>query len=261
MAAYLNERASPMDELNSDEITPVGLGNPRATADESGGEGVRARLLSAALREFASSGFRSASIREITGAAGVSPGNVGHLFGSKLALFEAVLRSFLDPLRERKLDSLAALETYADNPTGLQLFDASMSPTVELFLGPDGPLKAQLLTHSTVEHEIFWPAFEAHHRTLFEAYEPAFRRAFSHLEYEEARYRWANASRLFIQALTPGFQNVDDPKPATLAEVAQARRLAALILSAAPMKELELPKAPWERSSRTLGLQQSRKVR
>ena len=60
----------------------------------------RARLIEAALGLFAERGYDGTSIRAITQAAGANLGAVTYHFGSKAALFEAVLSAVITPLRE-----------------------------------------------------------------------------------------------------------------------------------------------------------------
>ncbi len=59
------------------------------------------RILDVARTLFARNGFEGTSIRDVTGRAGVNLGAVTYHFGSKQALYEAVLRSFLIPMRAR----------------------------------------------------------------------------------------------------------------------------------------------------------------
>jgi AcrR family transcriptional regulator len=60
----------------------------------------RERILTVARSLFAQKGFEGTSIREVTGEAGVNLGAVTYHFGSKQALYEACIRSFIDPLKE-----------------------------------------------------------------------------------------------------------------------------------------------------------------
>lgn len=68
----------------------------------------RLRILESARNLFSQKGFEGASIRDITGAAQVNLGAVTYHFGSKQALYEAVIRSFIDPMRVRFDRAVAA---------------------------------------------------------------------------------------------------------------------------------------------------------
>lgn len=74
---------------------------PQVLKDE-----VQERIARAALEVFASEGFESATMAAIARRAGISTGNIYRYFGSKQALFEAVVTpdlvaAFLDGLRQR----------------------------------------------------------------------------------------------------------------------------------------------------------------
>lgn len=77
-------------------------------------ERTRQRLLDAALDAFAARGYDGASIREITGAAGVGHNLVRHYFGSKDDLWRAALRHAFAPTAERLVGLLeSGLDTGA----------------------------------------------------------------------------------------------------------------------------------------------------
>ena len=76
---------------------------PGADADRT-----RAAILDAALAAFADRGFDGASIREITGAAGVGHNLVRHYFGSKEDLWRATVHHALDPSAARLSAVLSA---------------------------------------------------------------------------------------------------------------------------------------------------------
>ena len=69
---------------------------------DRGGD-TRTALLEAARSLFARGGFDGTSVRAITGAAGTNLGAVTYHFGSKRALYEAVLAGELEPIRDAVL--------------------------------------------------------------------------------------------------------------------------------------------------------------
>lgn len=75
--------------------------------DDTGGDDTARALLAAARRLFSERGYDGASIRAITSAAGVNLGAVTYHFGSKEALYHAVLDETVSPLRDRVDQALA----------------------------------------------------------------------------------------------------------------------------------------------------------
>jgi len=69
--------------------------SPPTVAARSDGAQARERLLYAALRLFAASGFERTSVREIAQAAGANVSAVGYYFGDKAGLYRA---AFFEPL-------------------------------------------------------------------------------------------------------------------------------------------------------------------
>ncbi len=65
------------------------------------GAATRAALVEAARRVFARAGFDGASVRRITGEAGVNLGAITYHFGSKRGLYDAVLEECVRPLVAR----------------------------------------------------------------------------------------------------------------------------------------------------------------
>jgi AcrR family transcriptional regulator len=74
---------------------------PRTRARTADSPGTPESILGAARQLFARRGFDGASIRAITKGAGANLGAVTYHFGSKQALYEAVLDRVLSPLAER----------------------------------------------------------------------------------------------------------------------------------------------------------------
>lgn len=119
--------------------------------------GTRDRLLGAARRVFALEGYAGASIRRITGEAGVNLGAVTYHFGSKEGLYHAVLEEVLTPLRDRVLEVCggggstrdriggvvrAVFEHLWDNPdqprfmVGIRVGERSFPPVIMEIIGP-----------------------------------------------------------------------------------------------------------------------------
>jgi TetR/AcrR family transcriptional regulator len=76
----------------------------------------RARLIEAALHEFAAVGFEAASTRAIATAAGMHQPQINYYFGSKLGLWKAAMESLFAELDEslRELPSTPAHEALAE---------------------------------------------------------------------------------------------------------------------------------------------------
>lgn len=78
-----------------------------ASAPPDRGADTRARIVAAALGEFADRGFEGASTREISAAAGVNQGLITYHFASKESLWRAAVDAMFEEL-DRELASLAA---------------------------------------------------------------------------------------------------------------------------------------------------------
>jgi AcrR family transcriptional regulator len=72
--------------------------------------GTRNRLLRVARRTFAEKGFAAASVRHITAAADANLGAITYHFGSKQALYEAVLEDVFGAIRQGVAAAVAATE-------------------------------------------------------------------------------------------------------------------------------------------------------
>ena len=152
-----------------------------------------ARLLDAAEHLFAELGYRGASLRAITAAAGADLGSVRYHFGSKAALFTAVLRRRLGPTTERRLEALDALEAEAgERPCELEdLLEAFTTPAFELLTHPEhGRDWGRLVARARVEPEPFLAAVADDFPVMLERYLTAVCRALPGLEAREVHYRW-----------------------------------------------------------------------
>jgi AcrR family transcriptional regulator len=110
------------------------------------------RILAAAETLFAQRGFDGASLRQLTGIAGVNLAAVNYHFGSKEKLVEQVFRRRLDALNARRL---AALVKVAEQPgTRLEdVLDAFIRPALELSHDDNGALFMRVLARAFAEHD------------------------------------------------------------------------------------------------------------
>jgi AcrR family transcriptional regulator len=90
----------------------------------------RIRILDAAERVFADTGFAAASLRRIIAAAGVNLAAVHYYFGSKEGLITAVFDRRIGPLNAERLALLDQLEAEG-HPQGIKIEDL-----VEVLVGP-----------------------------------------------------------------------------------------------------------------------------
>lgn len=100
----------------------------------------RERLLDAALEVFADKGIDGASVKDVTTAAGVTPGLLYHYFEGKEALAQALLaeRGFLPRLREllsRPNDQRPAIDVLAELLGEFDRLLAENTKLVALFFG------------------------------------------------------------------------------------------------------------------------------
>jgi AcrR family transcriptional regulator len=97
------------------------------------------RLLDTAEALFMEQGFEGTSLRAITAAADANLAAVNYHFGSKEALFEAVLTRRLDPMNQERVDLLTALEhASAPNPVPCeQILSAMFVPALHLARDPE----------------------------------------------------------------------------------------------------------------------------
>ncbi len=106
----------------------------------------RTRILDAAEKAIAESGFAGASLRDIVTEARVNLATVYYYFGSKVGLMEAVLKRRFGPLREEHLARLRQLEAAANGrPLPVEkILEAMIQPA--LCLAAKGPAKHQAIT-------------------------------------------------------------------------------------------------------------------
>jgi AcrR family transcriptional regulator len=109
-ALQVSARLLPaLDSSAMNDTTPDST--PRATPPADNSPGGRARLLQVAMRQFATQGFDSVTVRAIAAEAGVTAGLIKHHFGSKEGLRDAVDALFLQRTGAAFERAMAARQT------------------------------------------------------------------------------------------------------------------------------------------------------
>ncbi len=145
------------------------------------------RILDAAESLMGDKGFTSTSMRDITAAAKVNLASINYHFGSKEALLASVLERRLQPINEKRLELLDAIE--------LEIGSAGIYPHVDIvraFLEP--PFKQQQKWGSDREtilrilgrihsetNEEFRQVFMSEYELVYQRFAVALQRALPHL--------------------------------------------------------------------------------
>jgi len=104
-------------------------------------EATKERILDAAEDLFAEQGFAGASLRAVTRTAGVNLAAVNYHFGSKEALFHAVVARCVAPVNQERLKRLEQLEASVahESPGVEQILNTFVAPALEgVELSPAG---------------------------------------------------------------------------------------------------------------------------
>lgn len=122
---------------------------PRAATQRQDRPDVQDAILDAAEAIFAENGFHGATTRAIGAHAGANAALIHYYFGSKEALYEAVIARRSGAINDERRARLAALHA-AGQPTLEQILDALLRPTVALGRDParGGAQYARLLGHA-----------------------------------------------------------------------------------------------------------------
>lgn len=149
------------------------------------------RILDTAERCFAQHGFEATSLRMITAEAGVNLAAVNYHFQSKEALLHAVIARRIDPVNERRLAMLDAIE--AESGDSLlpvdRVVDALLRPVIEMMRGPGrefSPMMSRLLTESS---ELTEKVFQKHLGHVSVRFVRALQKALPHLPLQELYWR------------------------------------------------------------------------
>jgi len=149
------------------------------------------RILDAAERLFARDGVEPTSLRAITAEAGVNLAAVNYHFQSKEALMHAVIARRIDPINEKRMALLDAIEAEAgDGPLPLdKVLDALIGPVFEMLRGPGkafAPMMGRIFWETSDLREKIFNKHLAHISLRFF---PTFERALPNLPRAELYWR------------------------------------------------------------------------
>lgn len=168
-------------------VIPIGEARNGAAATKD-------RILDAAEALFVEHGFEATSLRAITAAAEVNLAAVNYHFGSKEELFEAVLKRRLDPMNQRRVALLSALEARAGAaPVPCdRILSALFLPALELARDParGGSDFLRLLGRAYADPAPFIRRFlSAQYAQMIARFKEAFARALPALPRKELSWR------------------------------------------------------------------------
>lgn len=243
----------------------AGVGSHAEASAESRGFASRTRIMDVAEQLFREHGFEATSMRAITAAAGVNLAAANYHFGSKEALFEAVLRRRLDPMNQRRVELLAELEKrWEPAPVPCdRILSALLLPALELSRDPErgGANFLRLLGRAYADPAPFIRQFlSEQYATMIRRFKAAFGRALPELPKRELSWRL----HFMMGALSYTLAGTDTLK--LIAEITGneaahddellLRRLAPFLLAGltAPLAEIHDPEAPRERTARVASL-------
>ncbi|MCW5720994.1 MAG: TetR family transcriptional regulator [Devosia sp.] len=185
------------------------LSNPVEQAD------TRARILHAAVDIFASRSFESATLKEITEAAGANIAAVNYYFRSKDELIRQVMADLFGRVnRARNVALLAYEKAVADGKKpGLEpLLDALIRPMVHLGTEmPQGAANISLLMQARVSPSVPDDLSSSEDDVIHERFIAALARILPHLTRKEIiwRYNCARGAMIFVLAeLSPNIHQI-----------------------------------------------------
>lgn len=124
----------------------VVVGEDEATAD------TRQRLIETAARHFAEFGFEAASLRAIQRELGVNPASVHYHFGSKRAVYEAIMDSYLARVQAERSARLEAIDGKLRGRARLEaLLRAYTAPHLEVVAQEQGEAYGRLMARGVIE--------------------------------------------------------------------------------------------------------------
>ena len=162
------------------------------------------RILNAAEVHLGRYGFRATSLRGVIVDAGVNAAAIHYHFGSKAALFHAVVMRRLKPLDEERRRRLTHL--YADKPCDALTLEAILGafvrPSFELAQENDaGDAWVKLIGRYNLEPGSHWRGAEKSHRRTLRPFLKALHEILPDLPQAELNFRFAMVLELFAAML------------------------------------------------------------
>ncbi len=155
-------------------------------------DATRRRILEAAEQLFATEGYVATSHRRVADAADVNLAAIRYHFGTKRALFGAVLERRLRPLDEERLRRLESAQAKRHpRPPGVEdLVPALVAPMFEMAQEPkSGPRILQFLARARVEPGDHWNEAGKLQARMLKQFEKAFRAACPQLSPRSIAFR------------------------------------------------------------------------
>jgi AcrR family transcriptional regulator len=119
---------------------------PNASPGDDRRSDTRDRVIEVAARHFAEHSFSGTSLRAIQREVGVNPATVHYHFGTKEALYQAVIAQYLDRIQAERLSRLARIAPEVTGRARLeQLLRAYLAPHLEVASTPAGYNYARIL--------------------------------------------------------------------------------------------------------------------
>ncbi len=222
--------------------------NVVAIPELRGAAATKVRLLDAAESLFMEHGFEATSLRLITAAAGANLAAANYHFGSKEAMFEAVLTRRLDPMNQERVELLDRFEREsAPMPLGCdRILAALFIPALRLARDPalGGNNFLRLLGRAYADPAPFIRRFLSEQYALMIArFKAAFGRALPHLSKKELSWRlhFIMGALSYTLAGTDALKIISELNPlATDNDEILLRRLAPFLLAGltAPLPDL-----------------------
>ena len=215
------------ERSNEDPVPPSAAPHrpdPESTATTAN------RILDAAESLFIDRGYAATSVRAIAQRAAVNLGAAHYHFGSKRALFAAVVERCFEPIQEQRNQALEALLAQPHAPTAGEIVEAFLVP---LTSGPTSEA-ARLIARLFGEPiAISQPLIETQFGPTFERFSQAFERALPNVDPIEIRWRFHFMIGAMLHTLTTGGP-ISTPQSSRFEAIQKLQAFAVAGLSTSP---------------------------